>query len=153
MLGEGGMGAVYLAEDPTLGRRVAVKVVSDRFTGTPAARDRFIREARSMATVEHPNVVRVYSFGEVEDRPYFVMEYVEGESLAQRLKRGRLPIAEALAILRAPAGTIGRLRRRPFCQVLHRPLFAPHRAESRRVGGYTARADPAGAREGLAVPF
>ncbi len=53
-----------------------------------------------MATVEHPYVVRVYSFGEVEGRPYFVMEYVEGESLAQRLKRGRLPIAEALAILR-----------------------------------------------------
>ncbi len=100
MLGEGGMGAVYLAEDQALGRRVAVKVVSDRFTATPAARDRFIREARSMATVEHPNVVRVYSFGEVEDRPYFVMEYVEGESLAQRLKRGRLPIAEAVAILR-----------------------------------------------------
>jgi tetratricopeptide (TPR) repeat protein/predicted Ser/Thr protein kinase len=100
MLGEGGMGAVYLAEDQALGRRVAVKVVSDRFTARPSARERFIREARSMATVEHPNVVRVYSFGEVEDRPYFVMEYVEGESLAQRLKRGRLPIAEAVAILR-----------------------------------------------------
>jgi tetratricopeptide (TPR) repeat protein/predicted Ser/Thr protein kinase len=99
-LGAGGMGVVYLAEDETLGRQVAVKVVSERFVSTPAARARFEREARSMATVEHPNVVRVYSYGKERDRPYFVMEYVEGASLSDRLRRGPLSVAEAIGVCR-----------------------------------------------------
>ena len=57
------MGTVYLAEDPTLGRSVAIKVMSDRLASDEAARSRFLREARAMATIEHPHVVRVYSFG------------------------------------------------------------------------------------------
>jgi tetratricopeptide (TPR) repeat protein len=100
LLGEGGMGRVWLAQDELLGRTVAVKVVSEKFLDRPEARARFLREARSMATVEHPNVVRVYSFAETEAGAYLVMEYVEGETLSERLRRGRLGQDEALAILR-----------------------------------------------------
>ncbi|HKR62196.1 MAG TPA: serine/threonine-protein kinase, partial [Thermoanaerobaculia bacterium] len=100
-LGEGGMGAVYLAEEIALSRRVAIKVVSDRIARDAEVRARFLREARLLATVEHPNVVRVYTFGSVEDRPYLVMEYVEGETLAERIQRtGPMPIDDALHILR-----------------------------------------------------
>ncbi len=86
-LGEGGMGAVYLALDQTLGRRVAVKVVSRRIAEEGESAARFLREARSMATVEHLHIVRIYSFGEIRGQAYLVMEYVEGEDLAQRIKR------------------------------------------------------------------
>lgn len=100
-LGEGGMGAVYLASDETLGRRVAVKVISRRYASDAESSARFLREARSMATVEHPHIVRVYAFGESEGQPYLVMEYVEGEDLALRVKRdGPLGVGEALRILR-----------------------------------------------------
>jgi tetratricopeptide (TPR) repeat protein/predicted Ser/Thr protein kinase len=99
LLGQGGMGQVYLARDDVLGRSVALKVVSERFLERPEARRRFLREARSMATVEHPSVVRVYSFGEADCGAYFVMEYVEGEALSERLRRGRLAIEETLLIL------------------------------------------------------
>jgi serine/threonine-protein kinase len=64
LLGEGGMGAVYLAQDETLGRRVAIKLLSGRLERDLEARVRFLREARAMATVDHPHIVRVYSFGE-----------------------------------------------------------------------------------------
>jgi len=97
-LGHGGMGAVYLAEDEALGRRVAIKVVAEAIARDAAVRARFLREARLLATVEHPNVVRVYSFGASEERAYLVMEYVEGETLADRIQRGPLPVDEAKAI-------------------------------------------------------
>ena len=102
LLGEGGMGRVYLAEDEVLGRRAAVKVMPARRVDSEDARARFLREARLLASVEHPNVVRVYAFGEAEGQPYLVMEYVEGESLADRLRRERrLGQPEALRIARA----------------------------------------------------
>ena len=102
LLGEGGMGRVYLAEDEALGRRAAVKVMPARRVDSEDARARFLREARLLASVEHPNVVRVYAFGEAEGQPYLVMEYVEGESLADRLRRERrLGQPEVLRIARA----------------------------------------------------
>lgn len=95
------MGRVYLAEDVVLGRRTAIKFVSERMSGDPDSRARFLREARTMATVEHSHVVRVYSFGEVDGSAYLVMEYVAGESLSERLKRtGRLDATEAIKITR-----------------------------------------------------
>jgi len=98
-LGHGGMGAVYLGEDEALGRKVAIKVVADAIARDAAIRARFLREARLLATVEHPNVVRVYSFAATEERAYLVMEYVEGETLADRIQRGPMPIAEAKEII------------------------------------------------------
>jgi serine/threonine protein kinase/tetratricopeptide (TPR) repeat protein len=86
-LGAGGMGSVLLAEDITLGRRVAVKVVSSRIAGDEDSRQRFLREARTLATIEHPRVVRVYSFGESAGSAYLVMEFVDGETLADVIAR------------------------------------------------------------------
>ena len=98
-LGEGGMGQVFLAQDETLERRVAIKVISQSLAGEGAARSRFLREARAMAGVEHANVVRIYAFGEAEGHLYIVMEYVEGETLAARLTRvTRLTVADAMRI-------------------------------------------------------
>jgi tetratricopeptide (TPR) repeat protein len=100
-LGRGGMGAVYLARDEALGRHVALKVVLEERASDERFRGRFRREARAMANVEHPNVVRLYSFGSTRSSSYLVMEYVEGETLAARLSRkGPLAEAEALRILR-----------------------------------------------------
>ena len=96
LLGKGGMGEVFLAEDEALGRRVAIKTL----TPTPEGRARFLREARSLATLDHPRVVRIYSYGETSESPFFVMEYVEGETLAERLTRGRLPFEEVARITR-----------------------------------------------------
>ena len=98
-LGEGAMGTVYLAEDATLRRRVAIKLVSSRLAADPEARLRFLREARAMASVEHPHVVRIYGFGENDETPYIVMELIEGDSLRDRIAlRGKLPAPEALDI-------------------------------------------------------
>jgi serine/threonine protein kinase len=86
LLGRGGMGAVYMAHEPFLERDVAVKVLPSEF-GTGTARERFLREARTAARLSHPNIVPLYTFGQAEDVLYYVMGYVEGESLEARLQR------------------------------------------------------------------
>jgi eukaryotic-like serine/threonine-protein kinase len=94
------MGSVHLAEDVALGRRVAIKLVRERLSAGSEGKARFLREARALASVEHSGNVRLYTFGEAEGRPYFVMEFVEGETLASRLAReGRLSLHDAVAIL------------------------------------------------------
>ncbi len=85
-LGSGGMGAVYVAHDPRLGRMVAVKVFAGDLE-LPDARERFEREARAAAALKHPRIVVIHDFGEYEARPYIVMEYVQGETLAQVMRR------------------------------------------------------------------
>src|SRR5688572_32784370 len=85
-LGRGGMGTVYVAHDPVLGRMVAIKMFSSD-VDVPDAGDRFWREARSAALLSHPNIVTIYDFGEVDSQPYIVMEYVPGEPLMQIIRR------------------------------------------------------------------
>src|SRR5688572_33085152 len=93
------MGQVFLAQDETLERRVAIKVIAESLAGEGAARARFLREARAMAGVEHANVVRIYAFGEAEGHLYIVMEYVEGETLAARLARvTRLTVGDGMRV-------------------------------------------------------
>ncbi len=100
LLGKGGMGAVYLATEAALERDVAIKVLPPDRGATKDSRDRFRREARTAAKLSHPNIVPLYTFGDVDGTLYFVMGYVKGESLAARLKReGRLPVEEARRIL------------------------------------------------------
>jgi serine/threonine-protein kinase len=95
-LGHGGMASVYLARDSELDRPVAVKLLAENVAGDEGLRRRFVREARLAARLSHPNVVSIYDAGADEDRPYIVMEYVEGVTLAELLAgRGRLPPDEA----------------------------------------------------------
>src|SRR5213592_296557 len=97
-LGSGGMSTVYLARDSTLERWVAVKVMHREMSDQPDQIERFRREARAVAQLSHPNVVAVIDAGEDGGYPYIVLEYVEGETLKQRIDRlGRLPADEAVA--------------------------------------------------------
>jgi serine/threonine protein kinase/Tol biopolymer transport system component len=97
-IGEGGMGEVYLAQDTRLGREVAIKVLPDGFTADPDRLARFEREARLLAALSHPGIAQIHEVGAEEGRRFLVMELVPGETLAARLGRGALPLAEALPI-------------------------------------------------------
>jgi serine/threonine-protein kinase len=98
-LASGGMGTVWAAEDETLGRRVAVKVLNEGLADDPRFIERFRREARAAAGLSHPNLAGVFDYGDDGSRPYIVMELVVGETLAERIERsGPLPPAEAAAI-------------------------------------------------------
>src|ERR687896_123412 len=97
-VGSGGMSSVYRAFDPTLERRVAIKMMHRDISSDPAQLERFRREARAVAQLNHPHVVTVIDAGEDDGTPYIVFEYVEGETLKQRIRRlSRLPIGEAVA--------------------------------------------------------
>jgi TolB-like protein/predicted Ser/Thr protein kinase len=97
-LGEGGMGEVYLAEDTLLDRKVALKFLSERFQEDPTARKRFLQEAKSAAAIDHPYVCNIFDVGEERGRSFIVMEYVTGQTLAERLKEAPLPLAQAVAV-------------------------------------------------------
>src|SRR2546425_6510915 len=96
-LGEGGMGVVYAARDERLERAVAVKTMSS-LASDETARKRFWREARAAASVNHPNVCQIYEIGEEGGELFIAMELLEGESLAERLRRGALGGADAVPI-------------------------------------------------------
>ncbi len=96
VLGAGGMAEVYRARDTRLGREVALKVVNAALAGDPELIRRFEHEARVAGSLKHPNVVAVYDVGQHEGVPYLVTELLEGESLRQRLTRGRIPLQTAL---------------------------------------------------------
>jgi len=103
-LGRGGMGVVYLARDVQLDRDVAIKVLPLHLASTGAARERFLREARTAAGLSHPNIVPIHRVGEAGDFVFFVMSYVEGETLGERLRtRGPLPPVDATRVLREVA--------------------------------------------------
>lgn len=93
LLGTGGMGEVYRAKDPRLDRIVAIKVLPRHVLGSPRRRQRFERESRAASRLSHPNICALYDVGEQDDLHFIVMEYVEGETLADRLRRDPLPLA------------------------------------------------------------
>ena len=86
-IGSGGMSTVYRAWDPTLERWVAIKLMHRDISEEPDQLERFRREARAVARLSHPHVVTVIDFGEDDGTPYIVLEYVEGETLKERIKR------------------------------------------------------------------
>src|SRR5579864_8550209 len=101
LLGKGGMGEVYRADDLTLGQAVAMKFLPDEATRSEGLLERFRNEVRIARRVSHPNVCRVYDVGDVDGQTFFTMEYVDGEDLASLLRRiGRLPQDKALEIAR-----------------------------------------------------
>src|SRR5262252_6342797 len=95
-LGAGGMGEVYRARDTRLDRTVAVKILPERLSSNPERRQRFDREARAISSLSHPHICSLYDVGQQDGIDYLVMEYIEGESLADRLKKGPLPLHQAL---------------------------------------------------------
>ncbi len=97
-IGAGGMGEVYLADDSKLNRRVALKFLPSHLTADPTLRARFTREVQAVAALNHPNIVHVYEVSNFSGRPFFAMEFVQGQSLRDKLHDGRLPITESLAI-------------------------------------------------------
>lgn len=103
-LGRGGMGIVFLARDVALDRPVAIKLLPPEMARQPALRDRFLREARTAAKLSHPNVIPIFAVEDLGEHVFFVMAYVEGLTLGQRVSRnGPLPPAEAMRILREVA--------------------------------------------------
>jgi serine/threonine-protein kinase len=104
LIGQGGMGQVYLARDTRLGRLVALKILSAERMSKPAAVARFQREARVGAQLQHENLVRIYDFGESKGRYFLVMEYIEGKTIAALLsERGPMPWATAVRLVRQVA--------------------------------------------------
>jgi serine/threonine-protein kinase len=105
-LGRGGMGVVYKGHEPALNRYVAIKMLSPALAHDESVKERFLREARSMAALNDPHIIQIYFIGETEGQPYFAMEFVEGESLSTFLKReGRMsPEAAARAIYQTALG-------------------------------------------------
>jgi serine/threonine protein kinase/Tol biopolymer transport system component len=98
LLGKGGMGEVYQAKDSKLGRSVAIKLLPDAFTHDAERTERFQREARVLASLNHPNIAAIHGIEESIGRKFLVMEFVPGETLAKRIKRGPMPIDEAVTI-------------------------------------------------------
>lgn len=118
-LGSGGMGEVYKARDTRLNRIVAIKVLAATALNRPEARARFQREALAIAALNHPHICTLHDIGHENGVDFIVMEYVEGETLAWRLSRGRLPVQEAILYARDIARAVDAAHRRG---VIHRDL-------------------------------
>jgi eukaryotic-like serine/threonine-protein kinase len=95
-LGAGGMGEVYRARDTRLDRTVAIKILPEHLAGSAEAKQRFDREARAISSLNHPNICHLYDVGQQDSTSYLVMEFLEGETLADRLRKGPLPLEQVL---------------------------------------------------------
>src|SRR5215470_1409069 len=98
LLGKGGMGEVYRARDAKLKRDVAIKILPDEFSKDDDRVSRFQREAEVLASLNHPNIAAIYDLQEANDTRFLILELVEGETLAERIQRGPIPVEEALRI-------------------------------------------------------
>jgi eukaryotic-like serine/threonine-protein kinase len=119
LLGRGGMGEVWRAKDGRLNRAVAIKIVPARLSSDRQMSERLRREARAIAKLSHPHICALYDVGHQDGIDYLVMEYLEGETLADRLKRGRLPLGQVLHYAIEIAGALDSAHRQG---VVHRDL-------------------------------
>ena len=97
-LGRGGMGEVFLAEDGSLNRKVALKFLPEPLQQDDTARERLLREARSAAALDHPYICKIYEIGEVDGKSFIAMEYIEGVTTQEKLRRGPLPMTELIQV-------------------------------------------------------
>ena len=118
-IGQGGMGVVYRAEDTSLSREVAIKVLPEQFTQDPQRLARFEREAKLLASLNHPNIAAIHSFEHADEVHFLVLELVPGETLAERVAKGPLPIEEALEVCRQIADGVEAAHEKG---VIHRDL-------------------------------
>jgi serine/threonine-protein kinase len=117
---QGGMGAIYAAVHPVIHKKAAIKVLNRDLCYDPDAVDRFVQEARSVCQIGHPNIVDVFAFGVLPDgRSYMVMDWLDGESLGERLVRGPVPVSETVAILDQVADALEAVHEQ---DVIHRDL-------------------------------
>jgi len=119
LLGKGGMGEVYRAHDHKLGREVAVKILPSELSSDPERVARFEREARTLASLQHPNVASIYGFEEVDGVRFLVMELVQGRDLSLRIAEGRMPLDEVLRFARQIAAGLEAAHERG---IIHRDL-------------------------------
>ena len=118
-IGRGGMGVVYKAEDISLKRPVALKFLPPQLADWPEFRERFLIEAQAAAALSHPNTCVIHEVGETEERPFLAMEYVEGETLDAKIKRGPLEGKDIVAIIRQVAAGLGDAHRKG---IVHRDI-------------------------------
>ncbi len=119
LIGAGGMGEVYRARDARLGRDVAIKIISPRIAADAAGLLRFEREARALASLNHPNIAAIYGVEDTAGPPALILELVDGETMADRIARGPLSVADALAIARQIADALDRAHE---AGIVHRDL-------------------------------
>jgi eukaryotic-like serine/threonine-protein kinase len=130
LLGAGGMGVTYLAEDAALGRKAALKLLPKAFSGDVMRVRRFIEEARSASALSHPGIITVYGMGVFEDRRYIATEFIQGETVRERLAKGTLPANEALDIAIQAAAALGAAH---DARIIHRDI-KPENIMIRRDG-------------------
>ena len=121
-LGKGGMGEVCLAKDSKLDRQVAIKVLPESMTRDPERVARFEREAKLLASLNHPNIAAIYGFDDSNGTRFLVMEYVEGETLGSHLKKGPVAVEDALDVAKQVAEALEAAHERG---VIHRDLKLP----------------------------
>ena len=143
-IGEGGMGVVFEAQDARLGRNVAIKILPESLARDPERLARFEREAKVLASLNDPGIAAIYGLEESGGTRFLVLELVPGESLADRLKRGPVPIGEALGLCRQVAAALETAHERG---VVHRDLKPANVAVT--PDGLEGGADPR--REGVAL--
>ncbi|HEY7911178.1 MAG TPA: serine/threonine-protein kinase, partial [Blastocatellia bacterium] len=119
LLGAGGMGEAYLAEDQSLDRKVAIKLLPPDSVADQRARRRLIKEAKAAARLDHPNICSIYEVAEEDGTTFIVMQYIEGETLASRIKRGPLELREALDIATQTADALAEAHSRG---IIHRDI-------------------------------
>jgi Tol biopolymer transport system component len=120
-LGSGGMGEVYLAEDSTLDRKVALKLLPRQFTRDPDRLQRFAQEARAASALNHPNIITIYEIGQWERIQFIAAEFIEGQTLRDRMQRGRVPLSEVLEIGMQAAGALAAAH---SAGIIHRDIKA-----------------------------
>src|SRR6202789_490243 len=118
-LGAGGMGEVYRALDTRLDRTVAVKVLASHLSSSPELKQRMEREGRAISSLNHPHICQLYDIGSQDGTDYLVMEFLEGETLAERLRKGAMPLAEVFKIGVAVAEALAIAHRQG---IVHRDL-------------------------------
>ncbi len=118
-LGAGGMGEVYKARDTRLDRTVAIKVLPEHVASNPELKQRFEREAKTISSLNHPHICTLYDVGSQDGVDFLVMEHLEGETLAQRLSKGALPLDQALTIAIEIADALDKAHRQG---IVHRDL-------------------------------
>jgi eukaryotic-like serine/threonine-protein kinase len=133
LLGAGGMGEVHRASDTRLDRAVALKIIPAELSSDLRRRQRFEREARAISALQHPNICTLYDIGSQDGMDYLVMEYLEGETLAERLQSGRIPLEQTLRCATEVADALDAAHRRGIvhCDLKPGNIFITAHGESK----------------------